>query len=257
MSGDKQRGFGSFLKEAAWATLIAIGVVSAYHAVTAPEKELNLAPEAEISAPAELEGRLLEPAVPVEFNDIAYIIDPGHGGARGEKVGTTIIGHGIPERDYVLDVGNDVAGMLRSMGYRATEQTRASIDPELRLGDRLARFERDERNIGVSLHVNGCGDFSVRGVRVYHNPAGEGVAGYIAERLRPIFGSARTIPHTGYRVLGGDNPAVLVELGFGGSNAEDAGILTQRKDNICSAIAGALAAYHAEIAGSRGLENGR
>ncbi len=246
MSGDKQRGFGSFLREAAWATLIAIGAVSAYQAVTAPEKGLKLAPEAEISAPAELERRLVEPAVPVEFNDIAYIIDPGHGGARGENVGTTILGHRIPERDYVLDVGNDVAAMLRAMGYTATEQTRASIDPELRLGDRLARFERNEMNVGVSLHVNGCGDSSVRGVRVYHNPAGGDVAGYIAERLRPIFGRARTIPHTGYRVLGGGNPAVLVELGFGGSNAEDARILMENRQGIVEALSSALDQYHRE-----------
>jgi len=245
--------FWRTMKGIFWCSVVGVAAVATYKAATAPKRELKLAPGAKAEAPAESLERLAlaEPAIPVEFNDIAYIIDPGHGGARGENVGTTILGSRIPERDYVLDVGNDVAEMLRLMGYSATQQTRAGIDPNLRLGDRLAMFESDERNVGVSLHINGCGDSSVRGVRVYHNPAGRAVAGYIAERLRPIFGMAKTVPHTGYRVLTGSNPAVLVELGFGGSNAEDARILTARKGDICSAIAVSLATYHADIEGSR------
>jgi N-acetylmuramoyl-L-alanine amidase len=256
----QKRGLGKLFLELGFCGLVGLAGGYLISAVTAPERELKISPEE-----AQRHGIVLGPEVMdeikesirearqdntqnQEITDIIFYLDPGHGGAKGENVGTTILGSRIPERDYVLDVGNNVADMLRAMGYAATEQTRTGIDPNLRLGDRLARFERDERNIGVSLHVNGCGDSSVSGVRVYHNPTGRGVAGHVAERLRPIFGSARTIPHTGYRVLRGGNPAVLVELGFGGSNPQDAGILTARQGDISSAIAAALADYHADVA---------
>lgn len=246
MSEGRQRGFGSFLKEAAWATLIAIGVVSAYQAITAPEKELKLTPETSVSAPAEeLEERLLQPAVPVEFDDIAYIIDSGHGGAPGEMVGATIKGYGVNEMDYVLDVGNEVANLLKAMGYTGTEQTRTGIDPKLTLGKRKEIINMDGKNVGVSIHINGCGDSSVRGVRVYYNNAeAKEACKHVAEALKPIFGKASVKPNNSWRVMTGDAPVVYVELGFGGSNAEDARILMERKDDIVNAIASALAGYH-------------
>ena len=241
-----------------WA-LIAMGSTWLYKTLTAPEEGLILNPKAEVSAPAEpLERKLVKPSIPVEFNDIAYIIDPGHGGVKGENVGTSIKGFGVDERDYVLDVGNDLANLLNRMGYRETRQTRTAIDPKLKLSDRRTMFDDNKKNIGVALHINGCGDSSVRGVRVYYNNAeSKEACGYVADALRPIFGKASVKPNSSWAVMKAKNPVVYVELGFGGSNNDDARILMVHKSRIAGALAGALAAYHAELANSRGLENGR
>lgn len=236
------------MKEIFWYSVLAAAGVSAFEAITVPNKSLTLAPETSISAPAEeLEGRLLEPAIPVEINDIAYIIDPGHGGVTGENVGTELIGYGTPERDYVLDIGNEVTSLLKAMGYSETEQTRTGSDPKLTLKDRRKKMNDDKKNVGVSLHINGFGDSAVQGVRVYYNnEEAKEACQHVADALKPIFGSASVKPNNSWAVMKGDAPVVYVELGFGGSNAGDAKILIEKKAEITSAIAKGLGQYRIE-----------
>jgi len=221
-------------------------LVGNYFTCNPKEEGLILNPEAEVSAPAEpLETRLLQPAIPVVYDDIAYIIDPGHGGVKGEKVGTEIKGFGIDERDYALDVGNKVAELLDAMGYKETQQTRTAIDPKLTLAKRRDLMDKDKKNVGVSLHINGCKDSSVRGVRVYYNnDESKKACQHVADALRPIFGKADVKPNYSWAVMKSKNPVVYVEMGFGGSNDNDASILMLQKTKIVNALALALDNYH-------------
>jgi len=236
---------------------IALGAVAALALITSgyfllsskPEGELKIEPENAISEWAEkvdsIDEKLLLPAEPVFFDDIAYVIDPGHGGIKGENVGTELIGYGVSERDYVLDIANRVSKEMKSIGYSETEQTRTEIDPKLTLKDRKKQMNADKKNVGVSIHVNGCGDSSVQGVRVYYNnEEAKEACGHVADALKPIFGKAAVKPNNKWTVMTGDAPVVYVELGFGGSNGEDARILMEKKVEIANAIAAGLIKYH-------------
>ncbi len=220
-----------------------LGVASIAGGLAFREYNPNIRAKTQIEAKSELEGKLTSEAEKKQNSDIAFIIDPGHGGAKGENVGTTIKGYGIPERDYVLEIGTMVESQLKSQGYILTQKTREGINPKLTLSSRRAMFDSDKKNVGISIHVDGCDNIKARGAKIFYNSNAKQLAEMMAEELKSVYGSAKALPSDSYAVLKGRNPAVLVELGFGGSNAEDAKIAVEKKQEIALCLARAMASY--------------
>ena len=188
---------------------------------------------------------------------LVYIIDPGHGyaGPKKEHVGTTIL-NGPLERDYVLGVGISLTSFLNSKGYK-TKMTRTEKSTKSTLQDRSDVADKTKDGVLVSLHVNGA-EYEDRtinphphGVIVFYNdnPDSKILAQYQSDNLKPIFGKSEirynNVPQYNFKVLTAtESPAVLVELGFGGSNKHDARILLTKQEQITSALGNSLDAYY-------------
>ncbi len=133
-------------------------------------------------------------------------LDPGHG---GDEVGAAA--HGVVEKVSNLEMALRVEAILEEAGLRVfltrRDDTRAVPPPgfEARRGQRPARVDLQARidlvNLSgaaafVSIHSNGHGDTSLRGVETYYNPnhprgaEGAKLAGLVQSRTVQALGAA-------------------------------------------------------------------
>lgn len=115
-----------------------------------------------------------------EVGPPVVVLDPGHG---GDEVGAAA--HGVVEKTSNLEIALRVEAILERAGLRVLltrrDDTRAIPPPgfEARRGQRPARVDLQARidlaNLSgaaafVSIHSNGHGDPSLRGIETYYNP---------------------------------------------------------------------------------------
>jgi N-acetylmuramoyl-L-alanine amidase len=152
---------------------------------------------------------------PQPLTGIKILLDPGHGGQESGAPGPT----GYLEKDVNLKVAILVRAELLKLG--ATVVMTRDDDRDVSLVDRMARIDREEPAIAVSIHYNSLpddGDLEkVKGVGAFwYNPQSHSLAVFMQNHLvqqlhRPSYGTfwnnlALTRPTAA--------PAVLLELGF-------------------------------------------
>lgn len=129
------------------------------------------------AAPLDLSRMVVPPG-----NGTLVVIDPGHG---GDEVGAAA--YGIVEKDSNLEMGRRVERLLTQAGYRVVltrHNTGRAVDGVDGAGqpqgfsaqrrDLQARIDLANAAgaaVFVSLHSNGLGDTSARGVETYYNAA--------------------------------------------------------------------------------------
>jgi len=198
--------------------------------------------------PKSVEKPIAKPVKPAVKQGLVYIIDPGHGyeGTDKENVGTTIL-EGPAEKDYVLEIGKDLEKLLNSEGYQ-TKATRKEKTTNLTLQNRSDLADKTKDGVLVSLHVNGAANKKARGAIIFYNkhPDSEALAEAVSFYLEDIFGKSSTKENNLFRVLREtEQPAVLVELGFGGSNKYDAKVLLTKQKEITQALQKSLRDFYA------------
>ena len=99
------------------------------------------------------------------------IIDAGHGLTQpgGEWTDPGAVGkNGLCERDVVLEVANDAAAQLRTLGA-VVITTRNSNATTLTLSQRAAFTVANKADVFVSVHANANTNRNIKGSSVYHN----------------------------------------------------------------------------------------
>jgi N-acetylmuramoyl-L-alanine amidase len=189
------------------------------------------------------------------------VIDPGHGGkdigAKGKK---------SREKDIALQVAKRLSAILKKAGYKVV-MTRSN-DTYLSLGERPAVAERYKGDIFVSIHCNATTNTSTQGIETFiFTPQGtkstyggktsgsekgnkfsknNSRLGYdIQKKLLLMKSIDRGLKHSRFKVLRLSSvPAVLVELGFISSSAEEANLMTPNYQYLLAyRIAEGIVAY--------------
>jgi N-acetylmuramoyl-L-alanine amidase len=174
---------------------------------------------------------------------IVIVVDPGHGGDDDGAFHHQRVRRNtrIPEKEIVLDIGLQVAAMLRDRGATVVMTREGDSYPELE--DRVNLAERSNASLFVSIHADSAQRASASGatVHIYESPktASRQVAASIDAALRRAGVDSRGVRKSNYFVLREHSrPAVLVECGFL-SNAGDAQLLNRpdHRTKIADAIA--------------------
>ncbi|TES57688.1 hypothetical protein E2L07_01420 [Halalkalibacterium halodurans] len=170
------------------------------------------------------------------LQDVVITIDPGHG---GKDPGTN--GHGLQEKDIVLDVGLVLEKKLKELDAKPI-LTR-SDDRFIELNDRAKIANNANASVFVSIHANSAVSSSANGLESYWNSAysneeSEELAEKINKRLVEELGMKdRGVKEANFAVIRQSNmPSVLVELGFV-TNSGDAEIMKQSEFNEKAASA--------------------
>ena len=154
---------------------------------------------------------------PSPANRPLIVLDPGHGAYDPGAVRA-----GLAERDIVLSVARQVAGLLA--GKVDLTLTRYTNDYYPSLGDRSAMANALSTSRFVSIHINASNAGSASGAESYYyrGTASVQLAQAIQQRLTGYAGMRdRGVQFANYAVIRGTQaPAVLAELGFL-SNASD------------------------------------
>lgn len=154
-----------------------------------------------------------EPKKAWELTGRTIIIDPGHGG----KDPGAISYYGFYEKTVNLDVGLQIAEMLRDKGHRVI-MTRDS-DVFIELEDRAAMANRAKADVFISIHSDSSARSSTNGFTVYiarsASWAANRLANSIDDQMTRTSISSNGVKKADYRVLTNTQcPAVLVELGY-------------------------------------------
>ncbi|WP_181346841.1 N-acetylmuramoyl-L-alanine amidase [Thalassobacillus sp. CUG 92003] len=174
-------------------------------------------------------------------------LDPGHGGhdpgARG---------HGLVEKNVVLDVGLKARKYLKNAGIKV-RMTR-DTDRFHSLDRRVDIAKQNNSDTFVSIHANAFME-SANGVETYYYAAGLTnreysslkLAEFINERLyKEMNMSNRGVKNSGFRVIKANSlPAVLTEIGFVTNNGDAAKLKTQKyREKAGKAIALGIVDYY-------------
>jgi N-acetylmuramoyl-L-alanine amidase len=148
----------------------------------------------------------------------SIVLDPGHGGSDHDG-DPGAIGHGMEEKDIVLDVGLRTREMMKNAGARIV-MTRAT-DVFIPLTDRAKIANSSNSNSFISIHVNSFSNPDAHGSEVYWNDTYSAVQSeaLAAEIQRVLVQKLQTydrgVKEASYYVIKYVKiPAVLVELGF-------------------------------------------
>jgi N-acetylmuramoyl-L-alanine amidase len=182
------------------------------------------------------------PLPTIQNGRVVVAIDPGHGGGDPGAVG---IGN-IQEADVVLDIAQQVAGILEQQGVQAI-LTR-SDDTEIELQPRVDTAEQANATLFVSIHANAI-DMSrpdVNGTSTYYFSSGVGLAETVQDSIVQATGQTDRGIHTArfYVLRKTSMPSILVETAFvtGDSDAKnlaDAGW----RSRMATAIANGVLQY--------------
>lgn len=162
-------------------------------------------------------------------------LDYGHG---GHDPGA--IGHGLKEKDIVLNIGQKVTKILEEHKVKVTHSR--STDTFVDLAERGRIANRHKADIFVSLHCNSFSSLTAQGIEVYSYPnsgAGKLLAKNILDSIvkGKLYTKNRGLKTNNFAVLRHSSmPACLVEFGFI-SNLEDVAILTNKQDELALAVA--------------------
>lgn len=173
------------------------------------------------------------------------VLDPGHGGKDPGAVG-----HGLQEKDVVLDLGLRVGALLKARG--ATVLYTRGIDVFIDLSERARMANTWKADFFLSLHVNAGGNPPGSGFEsfIYSGVNGGATAAYqniIHRKIAAVF-TSEGLPDRGQKkgnlaVLRETNmPAALVEYGFI-NNPKDAKLLADSSflDRLAKATADGIA----------------
>jgi N-acetylmuramoyl-L-alanine amidase len=167
-----------------------------------------------------------------------FVLDPGHGTRYpdGSPLNVGAVGpSGLQEQQVVLDVGEDLAALLRAAGAKViltrshAAPFRTGTDKRLDNRARAALANRLGATAFVAIHADSSLDASAHGTSVFWlRPNSVALASAVRKRLVPLgLGESafyqRDLAVTNEAKI----PAVLVELGFV-SNPRDAGRLANR-----------------------------
>lgn len=165
------------------------------------------------------------------------VVDPGHGGTDPGA-----IGHGLREKDLVLDVGILTRLKLQSAGARVV-MTRDS-DVFVTLDGRVAIAEQAKANAFISIHANSSTSSAAHGTETFWNSTfaskesrelAESIQKHLIKNLKTRDRGAK---QANFRVITATTmPSVLVELGFISNQAEAERMKTdQFKQDAADAI---------------------
>lgn len=168
-------------------------------------------------------------------------LDYGHG---GKDLGA--VGHGLKEKDIVLQVGTKVTKILKQHNVDVIH-TRPD-DVFVELSERAQIANKANADIFVSLHCNAFTSADAQGLEVFSYPnSAEGkrlsqsiLDSIVADKL---YTKNRGIKTANFAVLKRTKmPSCLVELGFI-TNAEDANISKTKQDELAVAVAKGILKY--------------
>ncbi|MDI6707049.1 MAG: N-acetylmuramoyl-L-alanine amidase family protein [Bacillota bacterium] len=208
--------------------------------VTSPEKTDNIT--------IELSG------VPVLYQDMLVVIDPGHG---GQDPGATTK-DGVQEKDLNLDVALRLKGILEGMGFRTlmTRQDDTFVD----LYGRAEIANEANADLYMSVHFNAHTSTSIYGVEILYYPSSKNeldnrdnytYAKIIQEELlKELKTVDRGLDPRDKLVVIRETkmPAVIAELGFLTNSSEKALITTEAYRQKCAqALANGIKRYVDEV----------
>lgn len=186
----------------------------------------------------------LPPPLPTQVGRRIVVIDPGHGGPDPGAIGI----NGLQEAELVLDIGQQVAAILRNSGLDARLTRTADID--LDLEPRVQMAEQARADVFVSIHANSLSlDRSeVNGLETYYyaSQSGEQLARTIHQSiLSSVSIRDRGVRQARFYVIRRTTmPAVLVETGFvtGGEDGRNLADPNHRR-KMAEAIARGILQY--------------
>jgi len=176
-----------------------------------------------------------------------FVLDPGHGTRYpdGSPLNVGAVGpSGLQEQQVVLDVGEELATLLRAAGARVVltrshaAPFRTGTDKRLDNRARAALANRLGATAFVAIHADSSLAASAHGTSIFWlRPNSVALANAVRKRLAPLgLGESafyrRDLAVTNEAKI----PAVLVELGFV-SNARDAARLANRAFQMSEAKA--------------------
>ena len=167
-----------------------------------------------------------------------FVVDPGHGTrfADGSPLNVGAVGpSGLQEQVVVLDVGEDLAALLRGAGAKVVltrshaAPFRTGSDKRLDNRARAALANRLGATAFVAIHADSSLDPAAHGTSVFWlRPNSVPLADAVRRRLAALgLGEAAFYKRDLAVTNEAQVPAVLVELGFV-SNARDAALLAAR-----------------------------
>jgi N-acetylmuramoyl-L-alanine amidase len=167
-----------------------------------------------------------------------FVLDPGHGTRYpdGSPLNVGAVGpSGLQEQQVVLDVGEDLAALLRAAGAKVVltrshaAPFRTGTDKRLDNRARAALANRLGATAFVAIHADSSLDASAHGTSVFWlRPNSVALANAVRRRLAPLGLGESAFYRRDLAVTNEAKvPAVLVELGFV-SNPRDAARLANR-----------------------------
>ena len=202
----------------------------------------GLPPTGSIPVPAPSTSGLPPQLPRVPNGRIVVVVDPGHGGPDPGAVG---IG-GLQEKGVVLDISQQLAGLLERQGVQAV-LTRPD-DRDLDLEPRVQLAERINASVFVSIHANSISLSrpDVNGLETYYYNSGARLARTVHDSiLRNVGIQDRGVRSARFYVLRKTSmPAILVEVGFV-TGADDAAKLSNPafRAQMAAAIAQGVLQY--------------
>ncbi len=174
---------------------------------------------------------------------LTIVVDPGHGGKDTGAPGRG----GMPEKQIVLMIANQLADELRACGARIIQTRRG--DSYVSLDARAAISNRYRANLFISIHADAAPNLSATGTTLYieKNPSSTTLrtANSINRALREAGFECRGVRREDFQVLKNNTrPAVLVECGYL-TNANEAAKLNSSwyRNKIARTIARGIAEY--------------
>ncbi len=193
----------------------------------------------------------------VSTNNVAYIIDAGHGIPDGGAVGTD----GTTEQELNLAISLKLSKKLKKLGFpniltRSDENsiyTEGETIHEKKVSDIRKRIKiaGDYSNLPlISIHMNTFPSQSVKGIQVFYSSKNEqslDLAQKMQNALNENFQSKnprviKSIPNNIYLFSHIDNPSIIIECGFI-SNDEELKLLKDNRyqEKLANTIADVLA----------------
>ncbi len=164
-----------------------------------------------IPVPPTSGGPVVRPRIPSNGRAVV-MIDPGHGGPDPGAIG---IG-GIQEKEIVMDISRQVAGILNQNGVQAILTRDGDYDFDL--PPRVAMAEQYNATAFVSIHANSINLSrpDVNGLETYYHDSGLDLARIIHTSVLQATGMEdRRVRQARFYVLRRTSmPSVLVETGF-------------------------------------------
>ena len=155
------------------------------------------------------------------------VIDPGHGGLDGGKVGV----NGVEEKEINLKISLKIKELLKQEGVQVimtrSDDERLAESQVEDLKARVSIMNEEKPALVVSIHQNSYHEESVRGAQVFYytdSAESERAAGIIQEALKEIDtqNTKAEKPNRTYYILKKtEAPVVIAECGFL-SNYEEA-----------------------------------
>ena len=177
-------------------------------------------------------------------NERVVVIDPGHGGLDGGKVGV----NGVEEKEVNLKISLKIKDILKqeniSVVMTRTEDERLAETQVEDLKARVSLMNEEKPALVVSIHQNSYHEESVHGAQVFYyadSTESERAAGIIQEALNT---KAAKPNRTYYILKKTEVPVVIAECGFL-SNYEEAEKLADEeyRQKLAEAVAKGILEY--------------